>query len=255
MGKQKNKLHFRRFEFKYLLAPEVARAIKDDINHFLKPDLHTKEKESSSKLRSGNQGYWVSTVYLDNDKLACFREKNDGLFARKKVRFRVYGKKRNSAVFLELKRKRGDVILKDRLVVKKKQVPLILEATLDYLFGWEKKKNGGFEVMKEYVIFKEQRRLKPVVLVTYFRQAFISDYENLRLTIDSQIKASHLKDFSFSQDSDREKDLLDKATVLELKFTGSLPYWLYHLLKKYNLKRQSFSKYCRGVEAVLNTAF
>lgn len=245
MDKQKNKLHFRRFEFKYLLPPELAGEIRHDIKHFLKIDPYAKE----------NQGYWASTVYLDNYKLSCFWEKTDGLFARKKARFRVYGKKRDSAIFLELKRKRGDIILKDRVVVKKEKIPLVLEGNLDYLVGFAKDKNTDFELMKEYIAFKQQRRLIPMILVTYFRQAFISDYEDLRMTLDSQIKVSQLRDFSFFQDADREKELLspmDKVTVLELKFTGSLPYWLYHLLKKYNLKRESFSKYCQGIEAVFN---
>lgn len=238
MDKPISKLHFRRFEFKYLLDQAIAEAIKEDIKHFLMLDPYTKE----------GQGYWVNTIYLDNQRLTCFWEKTDGLFFRKKLRFRAYGKKKDSAIFFELKRKKGDIILKDRLVVEKKHLEPILENSLDYLL--KKKKGAEQELMKECLSFKWQRDLKPVILITYFRQAFISSYQDLRLTFDTQIRGVKLRDFSFNQDPDQEKDILDKGTILELKFTGSLPYWLYHVIKKYNLKRESFSKYCQGIERV-----
>lgn len=238
MDKQTNQLHFRRFEFKYLLDEEVSRAIKSDIKHFLTLDPYVREKE----------GYWVNTIYLDNQHFACYWEKTDGLFFRKKLRFRVYGKKKDSAIFLELKRKEGDIILKDRSVVARKQFSGVFESSLAYLL--KKKKGAELEFMRECAALKWQMNLEPVLLITYFRQAFISPYQDLRLTFDTQIRGAKLRDFSFNQDSDQERDILDKLSVFELKFTGSLPYWLYHIIRKYNLEKEPFSKYCQGIERV-----
>lgn len=237
MGKQANKLHFRRFEFKYLLDKETAGEIKKDLQHFLIPDPYFEE----------NQGYWIHSLYFDNQSFSCFWEKIDGAFFRKKIRYRIYGKEKDSDIFLEIKRKKGDIVLKDRMVVNKNQIPLLLENSLDHLLKMEKKITDH-ELLKEYYSLKWQRVLAPVILISYFRQAFLSPYQDLRLTFDRKITCNKVKNFSFGSDNDLEKEILDNAVVFELKFTGSLPYWLYHLIKKYNLRREPISKYCFGIE-------
>lgn len=237
MDKLVSKLHFRRFEFKYLLDKKTAEEIKKDIKHFLIPDPYIEE----------NQGYWIHSLYFDNQNFSCFREKMDGLFFRKKIRYRLYGKKKDSAIFLEIKRKRGDIVLKDRMVIEREKIPLLLENSLDYFLETEKKATD-YELLKEYYSFKWQRALAPVILISYFRQAFLSPYQDLRLTFDRKITSNQVKEFSFEEDSDLAKEILDNLVVFELKFTGSLPYWLYHLIKKYNLRREPVSKYCLGIE-------
>lgn len=239
MDKKTNKLHFRRFEFKYFLDEAVAEAIKQDTKHFLVPDPYIEER----------QGYWVNSIYFDNQDFACFWEKTDGLFFRRKIRFRVYGKNKDSALFLELKRKKGDIILKDRLVVKNRQIDQVLENSLDYLLK-RQSNEAEFDLIREYLSTRWRQGLMPVIFIRYFREPLISQYEDLRLTFDENIQATKISEFSFDQDEEKAKELLDKGTVLELKFTGSLPYWLYHLIKKYNLRRQPFSKFCQGMEKV-----
>jgi hypothetical protein len=42
--------------------------------------------------------------------------------------------------------------------------------------------------------------------------------------------------------------------ILEVKFTGRHPLWLEDLLARFDLPRESFSKYLTGVEAMMNEA-
>src|SRR3989338_6693012 len=106
------KLRFERFEFKYVLDMETYQRVKKALANFLVPD------EAVAGLPHGF--YEVISLYYDSPRFFYYWEKIDGASRRKKIRVRTYrrnGKVFSQDFFLEIKRKRDAVILKDRLAL------------------------------------------------------------------------------------------------------------------------------------------
>ena len=86
----------------------------------------------------------------------------------------------------------------------------------------------------------------------YDRQAFADrDPESdLRITFDSGI-AYRLDDLTPIPGDRRFEDYLigDGESVMEVKVTGSVPYWLTKMLGEQGCILQSHSKYCNALEA------
>src|SRR3990167_6097069 len=106
------KLRFERYEYKYLLDVEQYQRVKKALAHFLVPD--------SAVAGIPHGVYEVISLYYDSPRFFYYWEKIDGASRRKKIRVRTYrrnGKDFSPDIFLEIKRKRDAVILKDRLQI------------------------------------------------------------------------------------------------------------------------------------------
>src|SRR3989338_8668333 len=105
----KIKLHFERFEFKYLMTEVKAeKVIEMLLANNLEWDPYTENKTGHA--------YTVTSLYYDSPTLKCYREKIDGLDRRFKLRERMYEKQRKDCVsiFYEVKNKKDAVIMKNR---------------------------------------------------------------------------------------------------------------------------------------------
>src|SRR3989338_11703953 len=110
---RETKLHFQRFEFKYLLNWEQFRQIRSRLRRYVALDGFARQTVSGF--------YEVVSLYYDSPKFYYYFEKIDGAGIRKKMRLRTY-KVDNSFVgnvFFEIKRKIDAVILKDRILMDK----------------------------------------------------------------------------------------------------------------------------------------
>src|SRR3989344_9271378 len=120
------KLRFERFEFKYVLDMETYQRVKKALANFLVPDA------AFAGLPHGF--YEVISLYYDSPRFFYYWEKIDGASRRKKIRVRTYRHvaqgtyhdAQDAPIFLEIKRKRDAVILKDRLLLNSKNYRDIL---------------------------------------------------------------------------------------------------------------------------------
>ena len=105
----KQRLHFRRFELKYILPNSIADVIISSLKDNMVKDNHVVIDDY----------YSVNSIYLDSPNLKCFEEKLAGINERKKYRLRWYSEYTPSKTspFLEIKRKYESVIVKDRLPI------------------------------------------------------------------------------------------------------------------------------------------
>lgn len=228
---------FERREYKYLLPAKVAEQVRQAAFSTCTLDPY-----------AGPDGtYRIRSLYLDNRNRDLYWANEAEQGRRFKARIRNYpGKK--SPVFLEIKRREYDVIVKNRTPVSRDIWATIDKNRMDL---WSQIKGAD-----EFIRLVYTYQLEPVCLVDYERVAFASTIDNYgRLTLDSYICCQPQQEWSLEADPKRWR-LVDHPVqtwtqnpvcVLELKFETHAPSWMIALVQRFNLIRYSFSKYCYSV--------
>ena len=236
------RFHFHRFEFKYLIFPETAAQIERELSFHMDPDAFA--------IHSPQRSYRVTSLYFDTDALDHYYEKLDGIKTRKKYRIRTYEEspREGMEVFLEIKRRKNNVVIKDRANVPFEVVRLSRLGKLWDMLGRE----DGIppqrrQTLEEFLFDTHRLRMSPQVLVSYIRRPLVDRISRkVRVTFDREIR-SLATDRLFS--TERGRFIFTDHVVMEIKFSGSLPWWLHHIIQKYELSLRSISKYCLGLEA------
>ena len=210
-----------RLEYKYL----VPNSLLDRIRAELLPHMGI---DPFAGKQSSNE-YTVRSVYYDTPRLDCYHEKVDGVGVRRKFRIRGYNRPdENSIVFLEIKRKYMNFILKDR-------APLLQKDLNDFFSSSETDKyiislSGTDQEQadaKHFLYHYYRRSLQPAVLVVYDREAFLGKFDpSLRLTFDKNLRGAVFPTLDMLYDDDRLVPSMRGHFILEVKFfRGALPAW------------------------------
>jgi len=109
--------------------------------------------------RNGKKNYLVRSLYLDTDNLKFYREKQSWISHRRKFRVRAYNQD-YSKVFLEIKQKKHDFVLKDRACIHYDELYSILNQYGGY------KPNGKMDrtnddVIRHYLSLIPVMQLRP----------------------------------------------------------------------------------------------
>jgi SPX domain protein involved in polyphosphate accumulation len=239
-----------RYEYKYLIPERTVPEIRAAALATCKLDKHAGESRS----------YTIRSLYFDTDRYHLYwaneREQRD----RFKVRARTYPGKA-APVFLEVKRRVGDVILKTRAALPEDLWREALSSTpgaaLARIEEAARIKKGGLGALRIAELVHTYH-LAPRLLVEYDREAYESVLDNYaRLTFDRRIVCQAKDTFDLNADPKRWRAVDHPAQtwthepmcVLELKFERSPPRWMVNLIKRVELVRLSFSKYCYSVDA------
>ena len=233
-----------RHELKYYVTPRQC----DRLLTWLRPHV-----EQDKWIPRGKTQYTVRSIYFDSQDLDFYFEKLDGVKIRKKLRIRGYGSRSSSdKVFLEIKRKYGNRVVKERTPLKFIHVEPILDSYRPH----EILPSASFrdlQVIGKFLHTLRSKPLRPIVLVIYERQALVGcDDDDIRVTFDRDIRCVFRPtlDELFS-DSD-SITALRSVVILELKFTGPMPGWLRRMVWEFRLRPQAISKYCMCIDACCN---
>ena len=194
--------------------------------------------------------YPIVSLYYDNPDRACYWEKVESFQNRRKMRVRVYGSldgKLAPTIFVEIKHKCDGRGVKRRLL-----------CTLDEAFtvaaGGDIAPRTNIldrRLVEEIHMLVKQRDFQPCCAMRYDRHAFADrDPESdLRVTFDTGIayRFDKLKVVPDDQKFDRYL-LPDGYSVMEVKVTGSVPFWLTHMIGRHHCILQSHSKYNNALE-------
>ncbi|EPZ59098.1 VTC domain protein [[Clostridium] sordellii ATCC 9714] len=85
---------------------------------------------------------------------------------------------------------------------------------------------------------------RPAVLVDYNRIAYIHTENNIRVTLDSDIRSNEFDFNMFSEDVSMTPIVDYYNAVLEVKFDGELFCWISQALADLDTTNRSLSKYC-----------
>jgi hypothetical protein len=228
---------------KFVIDADIRAALMAKLEPQLKADANADETAY----------YPIVSLYYDNPERDCYWEKIRGVQNRRKFRVRVYGSldgKLPPTVFIEVKHKQDGRGVKRR-------VRMSLEDALRVGTGqWPETKLSEVdrrtvhEIIDDLVI---RRSFQPVMVMRYDRRAYASrDPESdLRVTYDTGIayRLDNLNPVPDDRDFRPENYLYPpEVSVLEVKISGTIPYWLSRLLAETGCKLQSHSKYCNALE-------
>jgi len=237
----RTKLHFLRFEFKYVLDAALRRGVEAELQHFVELDPYVASQPEHL--------YFVRSLYFDDKALTAFHDKMDGMLTRTKFRVRTYGRTIDDPApwFLESKGRHNNLVVKHR-------TPIV--GTFDKtLRGYDLSrmlcKNAGPAPVRDQFEFDLYRKqIEPIVLVDYVRRPYVSKFDpDFRLTFDSQLSTAKT-DTLFPDATIRQRALLRGLCVMEVKFRRHVPSWFHRILQAYELRRQSISKICTGTQAL-----
>ncbi len=236
---QKNQapFHFQRFEYKYKIPLNVVEGIIPTLLKHMDFDEFSRNAPDKS--------YCVSSIYFDTVHLDCYHDKISGIRTRKKLRVRSYdaNPSEETLVYLEIKKKYDNVVVKDRVRLKHIECK---EMLFKNTYGKFSLSENEQDVMNQFLWIKERNSMIPKNLVMYKRMAFASKVDpGFRVTIDYNIQTSSVLWFNEKSEMiDVHKDL----SILEVKFNNILPKWFHVIIQKYNLQRDALSKYCNSLE-------
>jgi len=194
--------------------------------------------------------YTVHSVYFDTCDLDFYYEKLAGIKLRKKVRIRGYehGNQRRD-LFLEIKRKYGNLVYKDRALVKMGHLEPLLDSGRpgDVL---PNARARDLEVIGMFLHNLKARALRPVVLITYEREALIGETDpSVRVTFDRNVRCRFLPEVEDIYSEGDWDGASASETIMEIKFNGAMPYWLRHMTWAFGISPLAISKYCRSIDA------
>ncbi len=232
-------LHFQRYEFKYFLPKSKADKIIPALLSYMEWDPYIKG--------SGRDYYPVLSLYFDSPDFGCFWDKESGIADRKKLRFRFYQQEVEGApIFLEIKRKKDALIIKDRIKIEPADCDgNKLDDKLRTLFSAD----PDNDFLRELIWFKRRNVLRPKIFVSYNRKALVGKIDKkFRVTFDYDIKAAVSKSINYDG---RLREIYPDGVVLEVKYNNVLPFWFQEIIQKYQLERLAFSKYCNAVRRLV----
>jgi hypothetical protein len=240
---------FQRLELKYVIDEPTAARIRRDLASYCRMDEYCTAGRGGA-LGAVPHSYPVHTLYLDTPSLAFHRAKERGEPERFKLRVRSYSG-RGAAVF-ELKRRSCDVIDKMRALVE----PGGIEAAAR---GSGKPLEDGPEArhfLSRFSRLVATTGAGPSLLVRYWREAHASRVDPYaRVTFDRRVAVQRTRAWDHWGHCHRwcefEHHVSDLAprpfVILELKCPLQVPIWILDLVRRYDLRRRSVSKYSIGI--------
>ncbi|MEZ4449041.1 MAG: polyphosphate polymerase domain-containing protein [Nannocystaceae bacterium] len=228
-----------RREYKYLIAPDRVAPIRDALRPYCDLDPY------AARLERGR--YRIDNLYFDTDALSLYQRGERGRNERLKLRVRGYPGTSRERVFLEVKRRVDDLILKTRGEVSIHQWTELFRAPdaplpAD-LVGRDR------AAVERFITLARGLRVRPFTLVRYEREPHVSRIDDyVRVTFDSDIRAQLIERRAHAP-APRVWRAFDPIIVLELKFNGSMPPWLAELVTRFDLRRRPFSKYRSSIRA------
>lgn len=227
------KLTFRH-ELKYYINESDYAVLSTGLAHMLKRDRN-----------AGKNGeYTIRSLYFDDFEETALVEKMAGVQSRAKYRIRIYDYS-DRVIKFEKKIKEGQYIAKKSLSLTRSECDRIIAGDPYPLLA----KNSPYarEIFLQMKLFQ----LKPVVVVDYEREAFVMDYESVRITFDKNLRSGSPLGSIFDRNMPTVPVCPPGMMVLEVKFNKSLPGYIRNFLANMACnQRTAISKYvsCRKYE-------
>lgn len=219
-----------RTEQKYYLHLHEYIALKHKIATALNLDSYSID----------NYGYNIRSLYFDDPMRSALELKNDGIFRREKYRIRIYNGS-DKTINVERKSKFGEFVCKESASLTRAEYEQVMEG--DYAFLSKRKES----LLHEFYAALTTFHFRPSVIVDYWREAYIHEWGNVRITFDKKLSAGINTLDVFDPNLVLEEVLPAELTIMEVKFDSFLPDHIRQILQPKSHIRSSISKYvlCR----------
>jgi hypothetical protein len=231
-----------RFELKYLLTEAQALRVRDFVGHHIGLDEHSAKQPDLS--------YPVHSLYLDSDDLVTYWHTINGDRNRFKLRIRYYDSDPGSPVFFEIKRRVNHCIKKQRGGVRNEMVRSLLGGYHPEPQHLLSRSARQMVALQRFCELMQQIHAKPKVHIAYEREAYVSDDDSYRVTLDRRIRAEARLDGVIRTRMSDPVYTFPDTVVLELKFTNRFPNFYRELVQLLHVMQCGAAKYVEGVHGV-----
>jgi len=231
-----------RFELKYLIPESTALLVRDFVRSYLEMDEYS--------VGRPNYSYPVHSLYLDSHELKLYWDTINGAKNRFKLRLRYYSTNPDTPVFFEIKRRMNNCILKQRGGVRQDSVGLLLSGHLPEPEHLVSKSPNQLVAIQRFCNLMGQVHAKPRVHIFYMREAYVSDNDEVRVTMDRTGYAEPNLDFKVKTEMKSPIQSFEKDVILELKFTNRYPDWFHHLVHAFHVMQCGAAKYVESIQGI-----
>lgn len=219
-----------RHEFKYIISYVDYYKIIEPIKGLLVHDQH-----------GDNINYLVNSVYLDDVYHSGAADKAFGNEIHKKYRIRNYNNKNERQ--LELKEKSGEVSTKYTTSINDKLFKAIINNDTATIAD-----DISDALIRRFYLDMNLNMLSPKCNITYQREAYRDESNNLRITFDHTLETSL---FDSEIDSANIKLIKDSMLILEIKYEHYFPKQVSQIFKSISLNQIAYSKYFMGYNQII----
>lgn len=235
-----DRLQARRFELKYRIDEDTARAVRDFARAHLDPDPFGASPDVPS--------YPVHSLYLDSSGLDLFHATLNGDRNRFKLRARFYDDAPASPVYLEIKRRVDRCILKQRARVRRAAATALLGGDLPAFAHLAAPDARHYTALQDFCALLRGLDAGPSAHVAYEREAWLSrEHNSVRVTLDRRVRCEVQHAPVLGTAFQRPAAVFAGQVILELKFTNRFPEWFRELVQHLNLRPDSAAKYVDGL--------
>jgi len=214
-----------RHEFKYVMPYGDSLKLRSKLDELL--------------ILDRGSPYPVRSLYFDSVDDDDYYDKQNGTIHRKKIRLRIYDPNSDFCK-LEMKEKYDYHQLKRSLILNRSEAEKVIKGDIEFLL--EKNNEAASDI---YLVMKAGHYM-PKVIIEYDRAAYINSATTTRITFDFNIKESHDFEKFFTNDINFISCTDPKDMVLEVKYDRFLEPYISNVLKDYQNRYQSVSKYVMG---------
>ena len=214
-----------RSESKFMMRRQDLLILKYKLKNIMPYDSYSNGKK-----------YNVRTVYFDSLYNQCFYDNVDGIDKRYKLRIRMYNKSTDD-IKLEYK-------YKERGNTKKIYCQISKDLCDKLLSGKRLNYNEcNNQVLRKLYLEQNMNNFVPKIIVEYDRLVFVDKIGNVRITFDTNIRASKNLNCFYESNIYARPILDENVDILEVKYDELLPDYIMKTLNTKKLRKISFSKY------------
>jgi hypothetical protein len=236
-----------RFEQKFILHPRLLAPTREFIRPFCIPDPNG---------RGEIPEYVVTTLQLDTPLMDLALAKERKCFARFKLRIRTYGltAQPGGPIFLEVKRKVGQVIIKSRAKMKREQYHEKIVTHPETAPMLKNPKDNA--VLLEFCRIANEISARPKMLIRYIRESYFGANDDYaRVTYDRRVSyrptrewilpGEEIADWKHWRPMDQQIAFRRPYAgyIFELKSMRDTPTWMLECIERFNLLNTGFCKY------------
>ena len=221
-------LQVKRTEHKFIIDQKECLRLKSIFGQIMPKDKYCVSKD----------GYEIRTLYFDTVGDRCCAEKEDGLRFHEKIRIRIYGIS-DKVIKLESKKKDGEAQVKRSMKIDREMCEELIKKNYSVLLK-------SSEPMAAYFYRKLSDGMLPKVIIQYQRFSYCLNVNNIRITFDSNIRATESCFDLFKENLLTHPVTPYNIVILEVKFNGFLLDYIKKALRNVNTLPSSFSKYFNG---------
>lgn len=186
---------------------------------------------------SANGSYMVRSLYFDTPDDKDFFDKLKEQNLRRKIRLRIYSPYDTKAK-LELKQKENIFQKKRSLTISKEDALELINSNYSVLLKYDD------DFAREIYSIMCMYAYKPKSIVEYQRYALMAKENNIRLTFDSDIRATESSFDLFSENLPLNPVFPKDKVVFEVKYDKFLLGYISEIVSTINVKNITSSKYC-----------